>query len=164
MWIFGGLRISAKVIRVLVCIFSLTSLPPSGSLLYPDSPFPDPSLKPKRKYAKINPRKCNLSRDASCMNLGQISLPGSVTAAVIQWHWAESSPAEHIALHVNRYISMLHDRDDSSERERSSFGPESILTKHSLKLSFAILSFYLLCTKIVQKSTFKATINEWQIR
>ena len=69
--------------------------------------------------------------------------PFSVTAAVvIQWHWAESSPTEHIALHRNRYIPMLSDGDDSSETERSSFGPENILAKNSLRVSFSLLSFY----------------------
>lgn len=111
-------------------------LPPSGPL-----PYSDPLLKPKGKCAKINPGKCNPWRAAPCVNLGQIFLSGSVTAAVIQWHWAESSPTEYIALHINRYISTLCDGDDRSERERSSFGPESILAKKSLRMS-SLLTFY----------------------
>lgn len=40
-----------------------------------------------------------------------------MTAAVTRRRGAESGPVEHIALPINRYISMLLDGDDSSERE-----------------------------------------------
>lgn len=103
---------------------------------------------------------CNLWRHAPCVNLGQIFLSGSVTAAVTQWHWAESSPTEDIALHINRFVSMPRNRHDSSERERSSFGPESILAKNSLMVSFTLPSFYLplylpkLCRKVHSKPPY----------
>lgn len=54
-----------------------------------------------------------------------------------------SSPTEHRALHINRCVSMPCDRHDSSERERSGFGPESILAKNSLRVSFSLPSVYL---------------------
>lgn len=47
---------------------------------------------------------------------------------------------------------MLRGGDDSPERERFSFGPESILTRNSQRVAYALLSFYLLCIKTAEKS------------